>query len=102
KTEHKKKIKEAYNQGTTPSPKYKNITPPLRNKKMMLTSSSTLLKKEKGPIVFMKKRNGADAINAQRYIEVLKENLVSFRHELIAKFEDDIIYQDDNAPIHMA
>lgn len=57
---------------------------------------------EKGPLVFMKERNGAGAINARRYVEVLKEHLIPFRRELIARFGDEIIYQDDNAPIHMA
>ncbi|CAG8663885.1 5730_t:CDS:1 [Scutellospora calospora] len=57
---------------------------------------------KKGPLVFMKERNGAGAINAQRYVEVLKDHLVPFRHELMAMFGDDIIYQDDNAPIHRA
>ncbi|CAG8740396.1 10503_t:CDS:2 [Cetraspora pellucida] len=36
------KIKEAYDRGITPPPKHKNITPPLNNKKVILTPSSTL------------------------------------------------------------
>ncbi|CAG8676025.1 22036_t:CDS:2, partial [Dentiscutata erythropus] len=41
-TEHKKKIKDANNRDITPSPKHKNITPPLKNKRVALTSSSIL------------------------------------------------------------
>ncbi|CAG8727979.1 7788_t:CDS:2, partial [Racocetra fulgida] len=58
--------------------------------------------KKPGPLVFIKERNGAGAINARRYVEVLKDHLVPFCRELIAMFGDNIIYQDDNAPIHRA
>ncbi|CAG8739127.1 26135_t:CDS:2 [Racocetra persica] len=57
---------------------------------------------EKGPLVFMKEKNSSSAINSRRYIEVLKENLIPFWCELIANFGNDITFQDDNAPIHMA
>ncbi|CAG8798536.1 23302_t:CDS:2, partial [Dentiscutata erythropus] len=41
-TERKKKVKEAYDQGIAPPPKRKNSIPPLRNKRVALTPSSTL------------------------------------------------------------
>ncbi|CAG8606843.1 36373_t:CDS:2, partial [Racocetra persica] len=58
--------------------------------------------REKGPLVFRKERNGSGTINSQRYIEMLKENLIPFRYKLIANFGNNITFQDDNAPIHTA
>ncbi|CAG8792831.1 7115_t:CDS:1, partial [Cetraspora pellucida] len=60
------------------------------------------IKEEKELLVFMKEKNSSDTINSQRYIEVLKENLIPFQHELIVNFDDDITFQDNNTPIYMS
>ncbi|CAG8713789.1 2812_t:CDS:2 [Racocetra fulgida] len=70
--------------------------------KKKLNSMGMLHRREKGPLAFMRERNGGGAINSQRYVEVLNENLIPFRHELIANYGNDIIFQDDNALIHQS
>ncbi|CAG8452677.1 13162_t:CDS:1, partial [Cetraspora pellucida] len=49
---------------------------------------------EKGLLVIIKEREGAGAINAQKYVEVLQKHLVFFCCKLIARFENNAIFQD--------
>ncbi|CAG8733626.1 17855_t:CDS:1, partial [Cetraspora pellucida] len=43
--------------------------PTFRSGRRSLMIWACFTEREKGPLVFMKERNGADAINAQRYVE---------------------------------
>ena len=79
-----------------------NTIPTYRNGRKSIMVWGCFAGGEKGPLVFMKSDNDNKAINAQRYVEVLKEHLLPFRNYLITKFGNRIIFQDDNAPIHTA
>ncbi|CAG8679648.1 597_t:CDS:1, partial [Cetraspora pellucida] len=76
--------------------------PTFRNERRSIMVWGCFARGEREPLAFMRERNGVGTINSQRYVEVLNENLIPFRHELIANYRNDIIFQDDNTPIHQS
>ena len=57
----------------------------------------------KGPLIFCDENNEGNArINSKTYITILSSYLVPFQHTVCELTERGAIFQQDNAPIHIA
>ena len=57
----------------------------------------------KGPLVFCdENKEGNERINSNTYITILKSYLYPFHHTVCKLTEKSVIFQQDNAPIHIA
>ncbi|KAF8853586.1 hypothetical protein BDZ45DRAFT_598311 [Acephala macrosclerotiorum] len=52
-----------------------------------------------GPLIIIEK---GGRINAQRYLQIVKEHFIPFYRRIIEKYSEGVVMQENNAPWHTA